>query len=165
MRRDEDFALARRHCHILISRHLDISMLRLHLHLALRGDELQADLFLDAIDEQADVLPDVVQPASSARLIGIALSDEVEVGAGRQREILPGQSRDTCRGGEDHDRLPARFGMLCLGGLYVFCSTGRLVGIRPVFPRFERLDMVLQMPAGDGSSWQLRAERRWRRCG
>jgi len=101
------------------------------------GDELQGDLVLDAIDEQADVLPDVVQPSSAAGLVGVALGGEVEVGAGTEGEVLPGHRGDAGRGGEDQERLPARF---------VFRRLAVLVRIRVGLPGFHRLDVVVEVP-------------------
>ena len=89
-------------------------MLSLHLNLALGGDEFEADLVLDAIDEEADVLPDVVQPSSAAGLVGIALGDLVEVGSSGEAEVLSCQCRDTGRSRENHDGL---FALLVVLGL------------------------------------------------
>ena len=63
---------------------LDLAALRLHLNLALGGDQLQG-LFepgFGAGHIQADGFADVVQPASSRALVGVALGDLVEVAAG-----------------------------------------------------------------------------------
>ena len=112
--RNGDLSLARGDVDVLISRDLDLPMLRLHLDFALSGDEFEADLVFCPIDEEADVLPDVVQPASATGLVGIAQGDLVEVGAGGQTQVLCGQCGDTRRGGEHHDRLFAGFVVLGL---------------------------------------------------
>ena len=90
------FAFASGQGDVFLGGDLGFPMLSLHLDLALGGDEFEADLVFHAIDEEADVLANVVQPSSAAGLVGVSLGDLVEVGASGETEVLSGECSDTC---------------------------------------------------------------------
>ncbi len=79
---DLDPLLAGGDGHILVGRDFHRIALRLDLHLALGRDQFHRGFVLHPGHEQADVFADVVNPAPAGGVVGISLSDEVEVRAG-----------------------------------------------------------------------------------
>ena len=125
----------------LIGGDFDLPALRLHLNLALGGDELQG-LFergLGAGDEQADGFANVVDPPSSSGLVGVALRDLVEVGAGGDGCAVGRGDGDAGGCADADDGLAA--GLVLVPGLAFF------IGIAALLQAFYRLDQVILMPA------------------